>query len=252
ISFIDLAPTMLSLLKLPIPDYMQGQAFLGEQKSAEPRKYIYAARDRMDPATETIRAVRDKNFKYIKNYRSDEPWIKFLPYRDQMELMQELLRIGKERGESLPASQKWIVAQNKPQEELYDTRADPYEINNLAGDPQYRDKLLELRKEHETWRNETHDLGYMAEPDMIKKLWPPDGIQPVTEIPQTEKLNEEEGGLTISLYSNTEGASIAYRTATTAHWSVYANPLTLSKGTKLYARAIRLGYKDSEGLQFSN
>src|SRR5690606_319093 len=96
VSFVDLAPSMLSLLGIPIPAYMQGQAFLGGQRAKNQRKYVYAARDRMDPATETIRAVRDTAFKYIKNYRPDEPWVKFLPYRDQMELMQELLRIGNE------------------------------------------------------------------------------------------------------------------------------------------------------------
>src|SRR5690606_31985990 len=99
---------MLSLLGIPVPKHLQGQAFLGDQRSMHHRKYIYAARDRMDPATETIRAVRDREFKYIRNYRPDEPWVKFLPYRDQMELMQELHRIGKEKGDSLPSAQQWI------------------------------------------------------------------------------------------------------------------------------------------------
>ncbi|MFN4180590.1 MAG: sulfatase, partial [Armatimonadota bacterium] len=47
IAFVDFAPTMLSLAGIPIPEHMQGQVFLGPQKSP-PRKFVYAARDRMD------------------------------------------------------------------------------------------------------------------------------------------------------------------------------------------------------------
>jgi uncharacterized sulfatase len=62
IAFIDFAPTMLSLAGIKIPDHIQGKAFLGNQK-AEPREYIFAARDRMDEAYDLIRAVRDKRYK---------------------------------------------------------------------------------------------------------------------------------------------------------------------------------------------
>lgn len=251
VSFIDLAPSMLSLLQIPVPEHLQGQAFLGEQ-AAEPRKYVYAARDRMDPATETIRAVRDKHFKYIKNYRPDEPWVKFLPYRDQMELMQELLRIGKEKGTDLPTSQQWIVAQQKPEEELYDTRVDPYEVNNLAGDPQYADKLKELRQAHEAWKEETGDLGHISETELIRRLWPLDGKQPVTATPQLEVLGTEDDGVQVRLSSETEGASIAYRMDSTSNWSLYSGPIVVPANTKLNAKAIRIGFTESSELDYLN
>lgn len=248
VSFIDLAPSMLSLLDIPVPDHLQGQAFLGKQRSSHPRKYIFAARDRMDPATETIRAVRDRHFKYIRNYRPGEPWIKFLPYRDQMALMQELHRIGKEKGASLPPAQQWIVAQHKPAEELYDTRTDPFEIHNLAADPQYAAKLAELREEHERWKADTHDLGHMPETELIKALWPPDGIQPVTAIPQVTRLDAEGDSVLVRLDCVTEGASIAFRTDTASGWSLYTKPFRVSGKTSLHIRAIRIGYKESEEL----
>ena len=43
VSFVDFAPTMLSLAGVPIPGDMQGSDFLGP-KSGEPRRYVYAAR----------------------------------------------------------------------------------------------------------------------------------------------------------------------------------------------------------------
>ncbi|GAB4020031.1 hypothetical protein GCM10028773_24550 [Spirosoma koreense] len=56
ISFVDLAPTILSLANIPLPTYLQGQAFLGAQKAAIPWKYIFAGRDRMDMPVDRVRA----------------------------------------------------------------------------------------------------------------------------------------------------------------------------------------------------
>ena len=74
VSFVDLAPTVLSLAGIAPKDYMQGQAFLGTFKAEQERKYIHAAADRFDEFTDAIRAVRDKRFKYIRNYRPQQPY----------------------------------------------------------------------------------------------------------------------------------------------------------------------------------
>jgi arylsulfatase A-like enzyme len=156
VSFIDFAPTTLSLANIKVPDYMEGQVFLGEAK-AEPRQYIYAFRDRMDPAPETIRAVRDQRYKYVRNYRPDLPYIGFIPYRDQAEMMQKILQL-KEEGKLGP-DQWQFWAEKKPLEELYDTQQDPYEIHNLASEPEYFEKLAELRQAQEDFVAKYGDLG---------------------------------------------------------------------------------------------
>ena len=69
-SFVDIPATILSLAGVQLPAYMQGRAFLGDQKS-EPRKYIFSARDRMDEWFDCRRAVRDEQYRYIRNYRPD-------------------------------------------------------------------------------------------------------------------------------------------------------------------------------------
>ena len=61
ISFIDLAPTILSLANITAPKYMQGQAFLGNKKGKE-NTYIYASSDRFDEYSDRSRAVRNKRF----------------------------------------------------------------------------------------------------------------------------------------------------------------------------------------------
>jgi N-sulfoglucosamine sulfohydrolase len=160
VSFVDFAPTVLSLAGIPVPGHMQGQPFLGAQR-ASPRAYIYAARDRMDPAPETIRAVRDARFEYVRNYRPDLPYFGFIPYRDRAGVMQEILRLTAEG--TLGPDQWQLWSRKKPLEELYDTDADPHEIHNLASDPQYLDKLAELRQAHLKWTVETGDLGHISE-----------------------------------------------------------------------------------------
>ena len=243
VSFVDFAPTILSLTGIQIPDYMQGQAFLGEQKAPE-RTYIYAAKDRMDPVLDNARAVRDARFKYIRNYMPDDPYVGFLPYRDRMELMQVLHEMN-EAG-TLEGPQRLWFSTTKPIEELYDTQNDPHEINNLATDPAYAGKLNELRAAHEAWKEETRDWGLIPEIELKKRLWPPDGVQPVTatvefSLPDSVFTNEVD----VVLSSETEGASIAYAMDSTAHWQLYTGPLTIEDSTTLYAQAIRIGYEHS-------
>lgn len=242
VSFIDFAPTMLSITGQSIPDHLQGQAFLGDQK-AQPRSYIFAARDRMDPAIDNMRAVRDKRYKYIRNYMPERPYVQFLPYRDRMDLMKTLIELN-EAGTLSGAEQLWFQ-KTKPVEELYDTEIDPHEVNNLASDPTFAEKLAELRAQHERWKTETNDWGLIQETELKKRLWPPDGAQPVTA-QVTFKQERVDGDKTrITLSSTTEGASIAYATGSKAHWSLYTAPLELKRGAILYAQAIRIGYAHS-------
>ena len=78
-------------------------------------------------------------------------------------LMRELLREGKLTGP--PAE----LMQPFPQEQLFDTQMDPYEIENLADsdDPRHRKTLAQMRAALATWMIETGDRGHLAEPRQI-------------------------------------------------------------------------------------
>ncbi len=242
VSFVDFAPTVLSLAGVPVPAHMQGQAFLGDQK-AEPRKYVYAARDRMDPAPETIRAVRDARFKYVRNYRPDLPYVGFIPYRDRAGVMQEIHRLAK--AGALGADQWQLWAQKKPLEELYDTATDPHEIHNLASDPEHLEKLADLRRAHLEWTEETGDLGHIPETELIRRLWPPDGVQPTTAAPVVASQAAEGGQRLVRIHCDSPGASIVYRLEETGRWHLYTEPVTVPPGTTVWSQANRLGWTHS-------
>ncbi len=163
VSFVDFAPTVLSLAGLPKPNYMQGQAFLGAW-AGQPREYIFGASSRVDEVYELSRCVRDKRYKYIRNYMPHLPYIQPSEYPDRADIMKELRRVVKE-GE-LTDTQKLLWQQAKPLEELYDTLTDPHEINNLADSAQHRHILERMRKEHRKWMTDTFDIGLLPEGQM--------------------------------------------------------------------------------------
>ena len=163
VSFVDFAPTVLSLAGLSIPGYMQGRAFLGA-RTGQPREYVFGASSRVDEAYELSRCVRDKRYKYVRNYMPHLPYIQPSEYPDRAEIMQELRRAVAE--EKLSSVQKLHWAPAKPIEELYDTLADPHEIDNLADSAQLRKILGRLRKVHLQWMVETKDVGLLSEAEM--------------------------------------------------------------------------------------
>ncbi len=148
VSTVDLPPTVLTLAGLSAPDHMQGRPFLGPEV-AQPREYIYGASSRVDEAYEMSRCVRDKRYKYIRNFMPHLPYIQPSEYPDRAEIMQELRRLA--ASGVLSGPQKALWEPTKPVEELYDTQAGPNEMENLVDSPAHRDALSRLRKELRDW-----------------------------------------------------------------------------------------------------
>ena len=163
VSFVDFAPTVMSLAGLPKPNYMQGRAFLGVW-AGPPREYVYGATSRVDEVYELSRCVRDKRYKYIRNYMPHLPYVQPSEYPDRADIMKELRRVVKEG--ALTDTQKLFWQPVKPLEELYDTLVDPHEIRNLADSARHRRILERMRKVHRKWMAETRDTGLLPEGQM--------------------------------------------------------------------------------------
>lgn len=243
ISFVDFKSTAMSLAGIEPPDYVNGRAFLGEFESPEVREYVHGAADRFDTEYDTIRAVRDKRFKYLRNFQTDKGYYLPLSYREQMPIMQELLRLRDE--DNLTDAQAQWFRESKAEEELFDTSVDPYELNNLATNPAYEEKLVEMRNELESWMEAIDDQGLMSEADLIESMWPA-MIQPVTSPPVIVSNNNS-----VSISSETEGASIGFQLLDSSEnlsdsWQLYSAPIQLPEGVNLHVIAHRLGFTVSE------
>jgi hypothetical protein len=221
---------------------MQGQAFLGSEQ-APPRKYIYAARDRLDDEYDMVRGIRDKHFKFFRNYQPEKPYIMDIEYRLQMDLMNELIR-AHEAGELNEVQELWF-AQSKPEEELYDLEADPHELNNLIDDPEYKEKADELRAELQKWMDEVGDKGFIPEEEMISQMWGGQDAAPITEAPELT-VSEDK----VLLDCATPGASIGYKICQEDKepeaWQVYTGSFSLKETEILKYQAHRIGYEPSE------
>ena len=244
ISFVDLAPTMLSLAGIKPPKYIEGKAFLGKF-STEKRNHVFASSDRFDEFSDRIRSVRNKRFLYLKNYLPELLKYKDVGYRKNVPLMTNFLKL-KEENKLNKVQQIWF--QSKTEEELYDVVKDPFQIHNLANDSKYADVIIEMRTELENHYKNRKDYGLIPESEMIETMWP-NFEQPITEVVQTNINNNK-----ISLSSATKGASIAYLVSEksdekldfNSSWQLYSSTITVQKGKTLYMIAHRIGYKESE------
>lgn len=169
VSFIDFAPTVLSLARVDIPDHMQGEAFLGQKQTA-PREYVYGIRDRMDETHDLIRSVRDARFKYIRNFMPWIPYAQPLTYAEEGPTLQSMRQLHAEG--TLSGAPALFFRPEKPPEELFDTASDPNELVNLADRPEHRETLKRLRRVQEEWGAATLDLGLIPEPDLHARCDP--------------------------------------------------------------------------------
>ncbi len=229
VSFVDLAPTILGLAGVSAPGHLHGRDFL----NAPPRQYVYAARDRIDEQDDRVRAVRDARFKYLRYYHPGSPGAVHIDYRDQQPIMAALWE-AHDAGTLAPAAAQWFAS--RPTEALYDLRADPNELDNLASNPGFAEVLGRMREALAA--RPQPDLSEMAEADMAAQFWP-DGVQPVTE----PVMFRAHGGARVTLHSDTQGASIAYRPTEEAPWRVYSEPLPADRSWQ--AKAVRYGWQES-------
>jgi N-sulfoglucosamine sulfohydrolase len=165
VSFVDFAPTVLSLAGLDIPAVMQGRAFLGPQK-IRARKYIYAHASRVDEAYDMARCVRDKRFKYVRNFLPHLPWVQPSAYPDKAEIMQALQGSRQKGGGTEAQEAMWV---SRAPEELYDTSADPWELTNLIQSPDHQIIAQRLRKALHKWMLQICDTGLFPEPEMHRR-----------------------------------------------------------------------------------
>ncbi|NLF72940.1 MAG: sulfatase [Candidatus Anammoximicrobium sp.] len=160
VSFVDLPVTVFSLGGVPIPAHYEGRPFLGPKK-APPREHVFLFRGRMDERYDMVRAVRDGQFRYVRNYSPHRPWGQHYSYPFQV-----LPSMRSWHAEFAAGRCKQVQArywQPKPAEEFYEIGKDPFEVRNLIGQSPHAQRIAGLRAALRAEILATRDAGFLPE-----------------------------------------------------------------------------------------
>ena len=171
-NFIDFGPTFLEAAGLEVPKEFSGNSLLGLFKENSPntdRDKVFLERERhanvrKGDLSYPSRAIRTKDFLYIKNYEPNR-WPAGDPevhqsvgqYGDVDNSITKFWIMAKE-GKSTDTDYFQLAFEKRPAEELYVLANDPYNLKNKAGNTKYEKTLKSLREEMEKWMFETDDI----------------------------------------------------------------------------------------------
>jgi len=156
VASVDVAATILETAGVELPSYMTAKSIITEDKN--PRDYIYSSRDLWDEILEQSRAITTKKFRYIKNNITDQSHDAHQAYLEFHRPAVHIMRTLKEKGKLTPLQERFF-AENKESEELYDIINDPFEINNLIDNTEYKAVVQKMRGHYKDWNSKNHDFG---------------------------------------------------------------------------------------------
>jgi len=146
-SHVDILPSILSMLDIPIPDYVEGRSFLNAiyGDGSTERKYA-VSEENYNNHFVPGRAIRTDRYRYIKNGIRICLFDFLIP---EIELSNADFRRNLDVFNFYPT--------DRCEEELYDLKNDPGERVNLAGNPEYDEVMAEMREILSTHLKETND-----------------------------------------------------------------------------------------------
>ena len=155
VSIIDLAPTLLDVAGIKAPKTFQGKSFakLFTRPGSEFRNYTFSEHNWHDYEAYE-RQVHTKQWLYLINKRPQfDSWgpADAVVSPSMKELYDAYLN------NSLTSEQKNIFTKPRPEEELYDCIDDPFQYQNLAGQPEYAVVQKKLNEVLSKWQSETGD-----------------------------------------------------------------------------------------------
>ena len=148
---------------------MHGRVLFGESADPE-REILFAGRDRGDETVLHIRTARDAQFRYLRNAYPDRPFLELNRYKESSYPIIGLMRDLHAKGE-LSGPPAALMADRRPAEELYDLKADPYEVHNLADEPAYLETKKRLAAALTDWQDAIGDRGRQPEPPAVVAKW---------------------------------------------------------------------------------
>ena len=157
---IDITKTILDVAGAQPSHQLQGANLL--EGEINERQYIFAARDKMDSTHDAMRAIRSDRYKLIQNLMPERAYCQYNNYKERSYPVLALLNVMHLKGELTPEQDRFMD-DSKPEIELYNLEADPYELSNLANDAKHQAIKDSLLTELEQWRSDINDQGVSEE-----------------------------------------------------------------------------------------
>ena len=184
VNLMDIAATTLGLAGIEIPEFMDAKDIFAKDYH---RDYIYSSSDRWGNVIDRARSVTGEQFHYIRNFKLDRPLFNWGAYemvakmRDPDGTTTSLMAMRRMADEGKLQGAQMAPYSERVEEELYDLKNDPDEVNNLAADPAYQKQLIKMRKALLYWIADTDDKGqYPRSSGAMREItdrFPPDWLK---------------------------------------------------------------------------
>lgn len=162
IQYADVLPTILDVIGVsPGPDQFDGFSFLDvlTGKSEKHRDYAYFIHNNIPEGTSyPIRGITDGEYHYVRNLKSDELYIEkhVMGKTIHQEYWLSWFWDAPEDEQVYQALKRYML---RPPEQLFNSLEDPFNVVNLADQPEYQDKIKLLSRELDKWLLEQGDPG---------------------------------------------------------------------------------------------
>lgn len=176
VNYIDVLPTFMDIIGAEIPG-MDGKSFLNvlQQETDEHDDYVYGIHTQKGAIGSPeegypIRSVRSKDYLYIKNLRPEVHYSNAVTDRDGENYWQAWLRDSALSEHNAFLAKRYI---KRPATELYDIKADPLQLDNLAGKEGLNEVVNELELQLTQWMEQQGDEGVKTEdnaPNRVGKI----------------------------------------------------------------------------------
>lgn len=176
--YVDVVPTLIeaaggdpTAIDTGCPDAngnkgFDGRSFLAvlEGKTDKHRDYVYGAHTTRGIINGSecypVRSVRSATHKYIANLNHEATFTNAVTRINPTSILGSWIEAGKT---DKAAAERARLYQHRPAVELYDLTKDPWELNNVADDPEYSEIKASLKKELEAWMAQQGDKGNETE-----------------------------------------------------------------------------------------
>ncbi|MBD2752551.1 sulfatase family protein [Spirosoma validum] len=173
VQYEDITPTLIDLAGGKEIDGLDGKSFLPvlTGKSQRARQYAYGIHNNIPEGNPyPIRSIRDTRYKLILNLTPDaEYYNRFMmnaKKQDPESVWSSWTSKAASDSKAKRLTERFV---KRPAVEFYDTQADPWEMNNLADNPTYQERINQYKQKLQAWMKQQGDEGAAIDTIYAKK-----------------------------------------------------------------------------------